>query len=76
MSVLQIVKLSTVELTYDLAELAGDFAVWLTSSDASFLHGRLVQSAWDIEELLSETVKDQIEKDPFLLKVRVLGFHP
>ena len=68
--------MSAVELIYDLAELAGDFAVWLTSSEAAFLHGRLVQSAWDIEELLSQKVKDRIEKDPFLLKVGVLGFHP
>lgn len=31
--------------------LPGDFAVWAASKEARFLHGRLVWSGWDVEEL-------------------------
>ena len=57
------------------AELAGDFAVWLASPDAAFLHGRFVMAAWDVDELRVGEVREQIEKDPFFLKVGVLGLH-
>lgn len=57
------------------AELAGDFAVWLASPDATFLHGRFVMAAWDVDELRVGEVREQIEKDPFFLKVGVLGLH-
>ena len=65
-----------IALTSLSAELAGDFAVWLTSSDAEFLHGRFVQSAWDVDELRAGKFRERIDNDPFLLKVGVLGFHP
>lgn len=63
-------------LTLASAELAGDFAVWLTSPDAAFLHGRFVQAAWDVDELRSGKMREKIDNDPYLLKVGILGFHP
>ncbi|KAJ5387148.1 hypothetical protein N7509_009689 [Penicillium cosmopolitanum] len=35
----------------DSVELAGDFAVWLASKEASFLNGRYVWANWDVDEL-------------------------
>ncbi|KAJ5988391.1 hypothetical protein N7481_003601 [Penicillium waksmanii] len=35
----------------DSVELAGDFAVWLTSKEASFLNGRYVRANWDVDEV-------------------------
>lgn len=59
-----------------LAELAGDFAVWLTSPQAEFLHGRFVHAAWDVNELMAGEIRERIDNDPFYLKVGILGFHP
>ena len=58
------------------AELAGDFAVWLASPEAAFLHGRFVQAAWDLDELRTGKMRERIDSDPFFLKSGVLGFHP
>ncbi len=33
--------------------LSADFLVWIASPEAKFLHGKLVCSAWDVEELKS-----------------------
>ena len=32
--------------------LAGNFAVWLASPEAAFLHGRFVWAEWDVDELI------------------------
>jgi len=32
-------------------------------------------AAWDVDELRVGEVREQIEKDPFFLKVGVLGLH-
>ncbi|CAH0042527.1 unnamed protein product [Clonostachys rhizophaga] len=58
------------------SELPGNFAVWLASPEAAFLHGRYVEASWDVEELKSGQVREQIENDPYLLKVGILGCHP
>ncbi|CAM1504624.1 Fc.00g022150.m01.CDS01 [Cosmosporella sp. VM-42] len=63
-------------IPWDSPELAGDFAVWLTSPDAAFLHGRFVQAAWDVDELKAGKFRERIDNDPFFLKVGILGFHP
>jgi hypothetical protein len=34
-----------------VVSLPSDFLVWLASPEASFLNGKLVFSAWDVEEL-------------------------
>ncbi|KAM7197911.1 putative short chain dehydrogenase [Naviculisporaceae sp. PSN 640] len=61
---------------WDTPELAGDFAVWLASPDAGFLHGRFVQSSWDVNELCGGEMRAKMDNDPFFLQVGVLGFHP
>ncbi|KAI1071764.1 hypothetical protein LB507_004927 [Fusarium sp. FIESC RH6] len=53
--------------------LPGSFAVWAASSEAQFLHGRFVWSTWDVKDLASGDLKDQIEADQWLLKVGVKG---
>ncbi|KAF7559024.1 hypothetical protein G7046_g5130 [Stylonectria norvegica] len=61
---------------WDSDDLGGNFAVWLASPDAAFLHGRFVHAAWDVDELKSGVARAKIDNDPHLLKVGVLGFHP
>ncbi|KAM7183288.1 putative short chain dehydrogenase [Rhypophila sp. PSN 637] len=65
-----------VEVPWDTPELAGDFAVWMASPDAEFLHGRFVHSSWDVDVLRDGEMRERIDADPFFLKVGVLGFHP
>lgn len=61
---------------FSSAELPGNFAVWLASPEAAFLHGRYVEASWDVEELKSGQIREQIKNDPYLLKVGILGCHP
>lgn len=35
----------------EVAELAGNFVVWLASKEAAFLKGKFTWVNWDIEEL-------------------------
>ena len=58
------------------AELAGDFAVWLASPEADFLHGRFVQAQWDVDELRTGKFRERIDSDKFFLKAGIIGFHP
>ena len=58
------------------AELASGFAVWVTTPDAGFPHGRFVQAAWDVNELMAGTMRERIEKHSFSFKVGIFGFHP
>lgn len=34
-----------------VADLAGDFVVWLASEEAKFLKGKFIWVNWDVEEL-------------------------
>ena len=43
----------------DRPDLAGNFAVWLASTEAGFLPGRLVYATWDVDELKSESSGDR-----------------
>ncbi|KAH8657836.1 putative NADP(+)-dependent dehydrogenase [Xylariales sp. PMI_506] len=65
-----------VDIPFDSSELPGEFAVWLASPEAAFLHGRFVHANWDIDELKSGEVRKHIDEDPFYLKVGILGLHP
>lgn len=56
-----------------LENLPGGFAVWAASAEAQFLHGRFVWSTWDVNDLMSGELRDQIESDQWLLKVGVRG---
>lgn len=42
---------STNKLTHIPVSLPADFLVWIASPEAKFLNGKLVFSAWDVEEL-------------------------
>jgi hypothetical protein len=56
-----------------LVNLAGHYAVWATSEEAKFLHGRFTWAAWDVEELTSEVTKKKIVENPTYLQVGVVG---
>ena len=43
----------------DDAQLSGDFAVWATSTEASFLKGKFVWANWDVAELKQQAEKIQ-----------------
>ncbi|KAH8891277.1 NAD(P)-binding protein, partial [Thozetella sp. PMI_491] len=60
----------------DTPELSGNFALWLASPEAAFLHGRYVEAGWDVEELKSGKIREQIDSDPWFLKVGIFGLHP
>jgi hypothetical protein len=51
----------------------GQFAVWASSDEAKFLHGRFVHSNWDITELQAGASRGLIDKDPDFLKIGVKG---
>ncbi|KAL2842027.1 hypothetical protein BJY01DRAFT_249263 [Aspergillus pseudoustus] len=54
------------------AQLSADFAVWLTSSEAQFLHNRLIYANWDVDELLAK--KETILAGDYL-KLGVTGWN-
>nr|CEG05568.1 unnamed protein product [Fusarium clavum] len=58
---------------WDHEDLPGSFAVWAASPEATFLHGRFVWAAWDVEELKSGALREKLEKDANFLKVSVNG---
>ncbi|KAL2828083.1 hypothetical protein BJY01DRAFT_261639 [Aspergillus pseudoustus] len=51
----------------------GQFAVWASSDEAKFLHGRFVHSNWDVNELQSGRARELIDADPNFLKIGVKG---
>jgi len=55
--------------------LPGHFAVWAASKEARFLHGRLVWSKWDVDEMADPAgpFRQRIEKDDKFLRVGVVG---
>lgn len=53
--------------------LCGSFAVWAASKEAEFLHGRMVWSAWDVDELATGEVRNKIESDPEYLRASIVG---
>lgn len=52
-------------------DLAGHFAVWLASHEATFLNGKFVCANWDVDELIAR--KDEFEKSD-LGTLRFNGF--
>lgn len=51
-------------------DLPAHFAVWLTSSEASFLKGKFVWAHWDVEELIAR--KEEIQNSE-LASIRLNG---
>ncbi|ORY67279.1 uncharacterized protein BCR38DRAFT_338486 [Pseudomassariella vexata] len=52
------------QIAKDKPELAGQFCVWLASSEARFLKGKMVWVTWDVEELLARA--DEIKNSRLL----------
>ncbi|KAF4959079.1 hypothetical protein FGADI_1957 [Fusarium gaditjirri] len=60
-------------LVFDDENLPGHFSVWAATPEARFLHGRFVWANWDVDELKSGPVRDQINTDEHFLKVGIEG---
>ncbi|KAM0270456.1 hypothetical protein ACHAQH_009413 [Verticillium albo-atrum] len=58
---------------FDNIKLPGDFAVWVASEEAAFLHGRFVWAHWDVDELSKGALRERIETDDQFLRVGVHG---
>ena len=54
-----------------VAQLPGNFCVWLTSPEAAFLHGRFVWVNWDVDELKARA--DEIVNKPQELQMVLQG---
>jgi len=49
----QLARTTKLPFDFDDISLPADFLVWIASPEASFLNGKLVFAAWDVEELKS-----------------------
>lgn len=47
----ELAKTTKLPFSFDDISLPADFLVWIASPEANFLNGKLVFSAWDVEEL-------------------------
>lgn len=56
-------------------ELPASFAVWASTKEAAFLHGRFVWASWDIEEYSKGEIRRRIDEDPSFLTVGVAGLN-
>lgn len=61
----------TFQVPFDDESLPGNFYVWASTKKASFLHGRFVWAAWDVEELME--MKSKIEVDTGFLRMGLQG---
>jgi hypothetical protein len=60
-------------LPFDNHNLPGGFAVWASSKEASFLHGRFVWSSWDVSELAKGETRARIDEDLEYLRIGMIG---
>ncbi|KAM0231513.1 hypothetical protein ACHAP5_011044, partial [Fusarium lateritium] len=60
-------------MNWDDISLPGAFAVWCASPEASFLHGRFVWAAWDVDELKNGSILERLENDVDFLRIGVHG---
>ncbi|RSL61510.1 hypothetical protein CEP51_013618 [Fusarium floridanum] len=58
---------------FDDENLPGRWAVWASTSQATFLHGRFAWVAWDVDELGSGDVRRRIDTDPSFLTLKFVG---
>ncbi|KAL6900070.1 hypothetical protein GGI43DRAFT_406229 [Trichoderma evansii] len=58
---------------WDDVNLPAHYAVWATSEEAKFLHGRFTWAAWDVEDLKTEEARKKIDEDQAYLRVGVVG---
>ncbi|KAM0418732.1 hypothetical protein ACHAPT_012330 [Fusarium lateritium] len=60
-------------MNWDDVSLPGAFAVWCASPEATFLHGRFVWAAWDVDELKSGSIGRRLGTDDKFLRIGVHG---
>ncbi|KAJ6009301.1 hypothetical protein N7522_004317 [Penicillium canescens] len=60
------------DMDWDDENLPGNFAVWVASPKASFLHGRYLWATWDVVNLPSR-FQDEIQQDANFLQIGVHG---
>ncbi|KAF5672546.1 short-chain alcohol dehydrogenase/reductase [Fusarium heterosporum] len=65
--------LTETSMNWDDVNLPGAFAVWCASEEATFLHGRFVWTAWDVDELKSGPVRETLDSDGNFLRIGVHG---
>ncbi|WAO89961.1 Hypothetical protein NCS54_00736500 [Fusarium falciforme] len=58
---------------FDDENLPGRWALWASTSQATFLHGRFAWAAWDVDELRSGDVKRRMDTDPEFLTLQFVG---
>ncbi|ESA43461.1 uncharacterized protein NCU08784 [Neurospora crassa OR74A] len=59
-------------LPFDDISLPADFAVWATTKEARFIHGRFVWANWDVEELKAKYA-ERFKEDAELFRFGVCG---
>jgi hypothetical protein len=60
-------------LTLSSENLPGQFAVWCTSEEARFLHGRFLAAWWDVNELGAEEVRERMKSEYHFLRIGLVG---
>ncbi|KAI5459007.1 hypothetical protein BGZ63DRAFT_426319 [Mariannaea sp. PMI_226] len=63
------------DLPFTDPSLPGAFAVWASTKEARFLHGRFVWANWDIDEYSVGETRERLEKDPEYLRIGIVGLH-
>ncbi|KAI0206401.1 putative short-chain dehydrogenase [Astrocystis sublimbata] len=58
---------------FDDLSLPGSFAVWAASPEATFLHGRFVWAAWDVDQLKSGELRKRIDEEKAFLQIGING---
>ncbi|KAG7406311.1 Short chain dehydrogenase citE [Fusarium oxysporum f. sp. rapae] len=61
------------DVGFDNIALPGNFAVWLATPNAAFLHGRFAWASWDVNELSEGPLRKRIDEDPYYLKMTIRG---
>ncbi|KAL5611273.1 hypothetical protein FOBRF1_007390 [Fusarium oxysporum] len=58
---------------FDDENLPGHWAVWASTPQAAFLHGRFAWAAWDVDELSSGDVRKRIDEHDDFLTLKLIG---
>ncbi|CAG1994010.1 unnamed protein product [Fusarium graminearum] len=62
------------DVGFDNIALPGNFAVWLATPNAAFLHGRFAWASWDVNELSEGPLRKRIDEDPYYLKMTGINY--
>ncbi|KAM0294212.1 hypothetical protein ACHAPM_011458 [Fusarium culmorum] len=57
------------DVGFDNIAISGNFAVWLATPNAAFLHGLFAWASWDVNELSEGPLRKRIDEDPYYLKM-------